>query len=95
MGETVKHRAVYKTVKIRLDTHIFLFYLPKTKKKPRSPCGSDVRPYAAHACISTISTSYRRGISGSFFLSRSQYLESEESFKKNEFDSKHPFIARN
>ena len=37
MGETVKHRAVYKTVKIRLDTHIFLFYLPKTKKKRVHP----------------------------------------------------------
>ena len=24
-----------------------------------------------------------------------KYLESEESFKKNEFDSKHSFIARN
>ena len=92
---------IERSFKIHLDP--YLFYLPKMSSSYERTPHMYVRQCDE---ILTIYFLWARNFwfSSSLILSRSscylknwqrKYLESEESFKKNEFDSKHPFTSRN
>ena len=99
MGETVKHSAVFKQLKY-VSTHTYFisqkqktaFILWFCRTSVRRTCSAPVHTGSFHKYhvdgLSLSASSYLKNW-------HRKFLASEESFKKNEFDSKNPFIARN